>query len=466
MINRAAIALVGTLICTPALCQNLSTAGGMSDITVLSVDIGHFNFGNKIIHVFENSRNQTEFRNSPERWRFVIEPLLSVRADQSGNPSISKPFLLDPVYERIDGTRYRRAKQRVLVNIELINDWAKEKALDVVLAAYPGAKCKIGRTNVDVLPITELTLSSGDLQGNGIFGSNVTLQNSRVSFLTSPQSFDAIFDVKENSREGREVLDRFISFLPYIQMNALISFSVKSTRFNLTSITADRIKGTDLYVKLNGEGGVGTVSRTDLRSLTVSAANQLSAIAIVEDPTNFSQELFTNILATSQTVTATETFFDSEQGKQTYNADDLKPDVITRELNKVFTKDSGKDQWTFNSSGSANGNLMGLIGGGVSGSLSTSQLHEFLNERNIENEVVGEKIIAKSIQILQVNIGNFVNNFNFAMEFRNISGSPKSNLSTVFYGRPILTNDAQSDGTFMNLTKGCANENSLLLQPN
>jgi hypothetical protein len=122
-------------------------------------------------------------------------------------------------------------------------------------------------------------------------------------------------------------------------------------------------------------------------------------------------------------VTADEVFWDSQLGKETYNADDLKPDVVTKELNKLFTKDQGKDQWSFNTSASANANVLNLVSGGFSGSLSGSRLQEWLREHNIETEIDGTKIIAKSIKLEQLNMANFLSTFNFSMEYRNISGA-------------------------------------------
>src|ERR1700704_1269862 len=174
-----------------------------------------------------------------------------------------------------------------------------------------------------------------------------------------------------------------------MHIGATVSFSVKSTKFNISSITADKIKDSNLYAKLNGTCGIGTVSRNDLRKLTQDAVSQLKAYAIIEDQASFSQDLLNSLLAASHTVTADEAFWDSQLGKETYNADDLKPDVVTKELNKLFTKDQGKDQWSFNTSASANANVLNLVSGGFSGSLSGSRLQEWLREHNIETEIDG-----------------------------------------------------------------------------
>jgi hypothetical protein len=270
------------LCCSVAGAEAPPTAGGMSDITVLSVDIGHFDYGNKIVHVFENSRNQTEFRDKTEKWQFVIEPLLSFRKADDGNVQY-ETFPLDPVYEKIGRYTYKLAKNRVLVPLTVINDWAREQALNVALAAYPDTKCKIGRSNVDVLPITEIEVNSPDID-DGLMKRNAVIHARVQNFLTSPRQLYLSFDITEKSEKSEDELKRFIAFIPFMTLNAKLSFSVKSTRFNITSITASKLRSTDLFTKLNGSGGVGYVTREDLRRLVINAANQLQASAIVEDP--------------------------------------------------------------------------------------------------------------------------------------------------------------------------------------
>jgi hypothetical protein len=446
--------------------QGNQTAGGMSDITVLSVDIGHFDYGHKIIHVYENSRNQAEYRNTPERWQFVIEPLLSTIKGEADTIDY-KVYSLDPIIRKSGGySTLSYAKHRVLIPLRLRSDTALEQALNVILAAYPNIdKCKLGWQNVDVLPLTDITISISDIEApDGLFVKNAKIHAPSQSFLTSPKELYLSFDIWEKDDSPDKELRRFLDFVPFMQITAVVSFSVKSTKFNLTTIVADKLKGTDLYAKLSGNGGIGYVSRTDLRTLTQKAANQLTANAIVEDPASFDQDLFRSLIAASQTATADEAFFNSQAGKQTYNADDLKPDVVTSEINKLYTKDSGKDEWHFNSSASTNANLLGMISGGASGSMSTSQLHEFLKERNIDNEITGNKIIAKSVQIEQVNLSQFLSSYNFSGEFRNISGNSKQNLKTIIFGEPVEDAPPKGPGTYSHVIQKCPNQNSLLLK--
>jgi hypothetical protein len=465
MRKQLAFSTLVTLFPLQALSQ---TAGGMSDITVLSVDIGHFDYGHKIIHVYENSRNQAENKDDPTKWQFVIEPLFSTV--KNGDSISYKTINLGQVgsLPATEKTKKEGAplqeKHRVLVPLELINDNARDQALGVVLQRYPQAKCKIGPSNIDVLPLVEATFKVQDVENGGFLSKNTFLRSQSEGFLTSPKQTYLYFDVFANASKGDSEIDQFIRFFPFLQIEANVSFSVKSTKFNISTITADKLKDSTLFVKLNGTGGVGTVSRNDLRNLVQEAVSHLKVFAIVEDPASFSQDLFNSIIASAQTVTADEAFFNTQLGKETYNADDLKPDVVTREINKLFEKDSGKDQWKFNSSAKANANVLNIIGGGFEGSLSGEQLKEWLKEHQVESDIQENKIIAKSIRLEQVNIGKFLSNFNFGMEYRNISGSSKQNLRTIIFGEPVPVPAVPAALSFNSIISDCKNSSSLLLQ--
>jgi hypothetical protein len=397
------------------------TAGGMSDITVLSVDIGHFSYGRKIIHVFENSRNQAQFLTSPEKWQFMIEPLLTVRRDSAGEIENSTSSLLDPSYRQTH--RYRR--HRLRLPLDMINDTAIDRAIEVVYARYPEARCKVGPQNVDVLPMTSLKLSMPDIETSaGRFDGSAKLVTKELNYLTSPNYISFMFDVTERDHVETEAeLKNFLAFMPFMNISAEVGFSVKSTVFNISSVITDRIKDTDLYAKLNGNGSETYVSRDDVRRLTQSASVQLSAIQIIEDRASFDDALFRGLVQSSTTVSADEAFF---------NSDDLKPSVLTEKLSKEFTYDSGKDQWSLNTSASGGGSFFDIVKADFSGSMSTSQLHEFLKKHSIETDIKGNIIVVKSVDLQQVNVSKFLQSGSFGMEFRNIEkGTPKQGLKTT-----------------------------------
>ena len=470
--------ILASIICISSLSPAFTqTVGGMSDITVLSVDIGRFEWGSKIIHIYENTRNQSIYSRSPERWQFIIEPLLTPRL----NPNPTTNIKMDYRSESLDSgvrlvayidtkTGKRRTKSvpflrtRVLIPLDLITQDARDRALDAIFAAYPSVdKCAIGRPNVDVLPVTDITFTISDLEDQkSVIGRNVRFHTKTLNFLTSPKELFLSFDVDEEDQDtSLPVLQKFLAFFPFLEFDAQISFSVKSTKFNIASIDIDKLKNTALWVDLSGNGGVGFVSRTDLRNLAQSAAASIRSSFTIEDPASFDQNFIDSLITSSQNITADEAFFNSEQGKQTYNADDLKPDVVTREINKLITKDATEDQWTFNGSASANANVLGLVSGGFSGSLSGSSLKKWLSDRDIESDIQGNKIIAKSIQIKQVNLSNFVSSYNYGTEYRNVSGA-KSNLRTVIFGDVPLLNTAAP--SFTKRSASCPNTLSLMLR--
>ena len=406
------------------------TAGGMSDITVLSVDIGHFSYGRKIIHVFENSRNQAQFLRSPEKWQFMIEPLLTVRAGATGELDHSSSSLLDPIYRQ----KHRYRRHRLRLPLDMINDTAIDRAIEVIYARYPEARCKVGPQNVDVLPMTAIKLSMPDIEGHaGRFEGSAKLATKELSYLTSPNYISLMFDVTERNHDETDAeLKNFLTFMQYMVVGAEVGFSVKSTVFNISSVITERIKDTDLYAKLNGNGSETYVSRDDLRRLTQSASTQLSTIQIIEDRASFDDALFRGLVESSTTVSADEAFFNSEQGKHTYDAEDLKPSILTEKLSKEFTYDSAKDQWSLNTSASGGGSFLDIVKADFSGSMSTSQLHEFLKKHSLETDIKGRIIVVKSVDLQQVNVSKFLQSGSFGMEFRNIErGTPKQGLKTT-----------------------------------
>lgn len=438
------------------------TAGGMSDITVLSVDIGHFSYGNKIIHVFENSRNQSQYNNSPGKWQFMIEPLLSTVANESGGIDY-QTARLDPIERYYKGRSYLYRRARVRLPLDLTTERAIDKAIEVIYARYPEARCKVGPQNVDVLPMTSMQISVSDIEDQrGQFHDNSRLHSKSMYYLTSPSRVFVLFDVWERSTSTNDTdLKEFISFLPFMSINASLSFSVKSTVFNISSIITDKIKDTDLYAKLNGGGSDTYVTRDDLRRLSQSAATQLRAIQIIEDRDSFDEALFRELITGSTTVSADEAFFNSQQGQHTYNSDDLKPSVITDNLKKTFDYDSGKDQWSLSTSASGGGSFLDLVKADFKGSLSTSQMHEFLKKHSLETDIKGNIIVVKSVDLQQVNISHFIQSGSFGTELRNIEkGSPKQGLQTAIYADVVGPISGKS---FADLSRDCAGPAAMML---
>ncbi|GAC1337151.1 MAG: hypothetical protein NVSMB26_24220 [Beijerinckiaceae bacterium] len=281
------ILFAASMISSCAWGQSGTTAGGMSDITVLSVDIGHFDYGHKITHVYENSRNRTEYLNNPERWQFVIEPLLATVPGTDGSAVKTRVHPLDPIFKKVGSHTSRFAGHRVMVELQLMSVGARNAAAAIVQGVYPETQCKIGYQNIDVLPLVELTVAIPDIERHdGYMGGNTKIHSKSQSFLTSPKELYLSFDVWEKDQSPDKELKKFIEFIPFMQIDATVSFSVKSTKFNLAAISAEKIRNSELYVKLNGTGGVGTVTRNDLRKLSASAASYLHATQIIEDPTS------------------------------------------------------------------------------------------------------------------------------------------------------------------------------------
>jgi hypothetical protein len=68
-------------------------------------------------------------------------------------------------------------------------------------------------------------------------------------------------------------------------------------------------------------------------------------MGFIEDPSQFDTAIYEKVINVMPSVTNTESGqFDAQKWLSTYNADDLKPDSITKALNKEFTFDQGSKQ--------------------------------------------------------------------------------------------------------------------------
>ncbi len=448
---------------TVANASDAVTAGGLGDITILSVDIGHFNSGNKIIHVYENSRNLAQYSSNPEKWIFMVEPLLTPQTQDAGI-KFETSDVLDPIYRKNGKKTVVLKRHRVHVPLDMLTEDAVNKAIEVINARYPEARCKIGPLNIDVLPVISMKISSPDIQvQGGRFYVNSKIATRELNYLTSPSQMAVQFDIAERSENSDTELKNFVAFMPFLNLEAELGFSVKSTLFNIASAISEKIKDTDLYVKLNGGGSETYVARDDLRRLTQTAASQLKVIQIIEDNESFDELLFKGLIESSQIVSANEEFFNTEQGKQTYDAEDLRPSVINSKISKQFDYDQGKDEWSLSTSASGGGDFLGLISADFSGSLSTSKMKEWLKQHSLETEITGNIIVVKSIDLQRVNLSKFLEKRNFGIEYRNIEkGSPKLGLKTEIRLRPVNNVQTKSYETVM-LESGCTAGTSTML---
>jgi hypothetical protein len=167
---------------------------------------------------------------------------------------------------------------------------------------------------------------------------------------------------------------------------------------------------------------------------------------IVEDPEHFDTDIFYKVLNLMTTLTNSETaHFDAEKWAATYNAADLKPDVLTKTLNKAFDYDQGSHQWKRSGSldtGAKVGVLDALsVEGKFSGTFSSEDLQTWLKQHSIEASFEGEKIVVKSIDLQRVDMPAFSQDSQFSSSMTLVSSGVFQENGSMDFGR-LLASDA------------------------
>jgi hypothetical protein len=146
-----------------------------------------------------------------------------------------------------------------------------------------------------------------------------------------------------------------------------------------------------------------------MRRLLDGISNQVQFDEIIEKPENFENGLVVKLLARFDT-SADSKDFDETKWKSTYNAADLKPDVITKELNDMFTYSSSEDQWKYNVNFQTSGKVgfLDVLSGEAKadGAYTNEELKKRLDQQHIHAEFEGHKIVAKSVDVQQVNLSD------------------------------------------------------------
>lgn len=175
---------------------------------------------------------------------------------------------------------------------------------------------------------------------------------------------------------------------------------------------------------MTGQGRKDYISRNDLRNLLRSVKEETTISAMIEDPDRFDQSLLNSLLERWSNRVSTDKF-DELSWSSTYNSDDLKPDVITRELNKIFKYDERTDQFKReeNYEASGSGGYMDITAS-ASGkaSFKKDELKKLLKQLDITVEIEGNMIVAKSVDVYRINWADFDDTKSYVSVVSYVSG--------------------------------------------
>jgi hypothetical protein len=360
--------------------------------------------------IWENSNNVAL---DPNAWLFAIEPFLIPEVDSKGQ-------LVSTI--RLFDASITTGPWRLQFSLVTLPAQVRERALREIVSAKKPKLTELRPNQLLTLEMGQLAVlipslakrypkcSLGD---DTISTALLTTQFWDVNGLPDDR-YDVV--IKCPSRQMIENVRSFIS-----GQNILYSYTYKGRNAitNSININLGQLKRSQLYLKLFGSSKAESVyvHRDDLRLLSESVQNSIRATYVIEDPANFNTTFADNYIENyAKTISLSSKAFDEAKYQSTYNRDDLRPDVIESQTNKIFTEYKGSIKIA--TSGSSSFNLSVPIkavtlGFGSSSSTSTESVKEEYRKHDIDLSWTGKKFIVKSINLQQVNRSDFENSANY-----------------------------------------------------
>ncbi len=196
---------------------------------------------------------------------------------------------------------------------------------------------------------------------------------------------------------------------PAAQLTVVNEYGTRKAAEIKFKITLKSLAKTNLVVRLEGiakkddrgekDQRYVYVQRDDMRQLCQNLHQQVEIEGYIEDPARFNLDL-ANAVVKHFEVTERLEFADygKTRWESTYNSKDLDPMLNRKDVNDLFTKTQGKDEWRMNTgkASEVEGGLsigpVKLGGGGKSrSSYSSAGLRAFLSEKGLPLAILKEK---------------------------------------------------------------------------
>jgi hypothetical protein len=399
------------------------------EFVIAPKNILQFMYGDDFRRIWASIDNKEK---EPSFWQFRYDPIFIPEVNANGDLNIRK--------EKLPAD----SGWHVSLPIYFGTSQSNKLAYNQIVKAYNKEADLILDSNVSPLYVTNIHITIPYLSDHV---PTAKFREASIDFSHPSSQFPLkIYAPNESSA------DRVVQFLTSgPRIDYVISFAAKETKQNSIKVKYQHLQKSQFYTVLNGLGTTSVyIHRDDMRQLTEDIKTYIDIQGTLEAPEHFDNEIFGRIL--SQLTKATNTDkekFDQEKWKSTYNADDLKPDAISKKLNKMFTYDEGKEQWKYSGDVEISGkaDVIGVIGAEskVKGSYSTEGLKDSLKQRDIEVDIEGNMIVAKSINLRQVNLNAFNSTGEFTSVMAYISNFRDPIQGTLDLSRSIRDNLVQPD---------------------
>jgi hypothetical protein len=334
-------------------------------------------------------------RDQPAQWRFAIVPTLISDFDADNLPHLDVIEWARAKHAVPGGFEYS-VTSRVGLKFHLRNPEVMSVAIARLDEHFKLMNHRFTAAQVMTMPIAGLSVNFTDL----IPAAACKVVNPRVPASTTEGNITIWFECTDKSMKGYSTEGQSVrelrTKLPFTNIEFTVQYNARQARVHVASVTRKSIRGTDFYAKLAGKGTTDVlISRDELQKLARANAN--SIIAEVYDGNQTIDKFVSDALAAAseETITAND-----GQLKQMFNPHDISPDEINKQLEDNLDKTSTEENVTFNTGGG--GSFFDVLK--ADGHMNGSNFKKWMAEKHIRVEFEGKKWVAKSVDVLRVNL--------------------------------------------------------------
>lgn len=350
----------------------------------------------------------------------------SASNDTNANRTVDWQFRYAPhlVIGSVDGkipfkeVSFPKHKQ-LLVPIHIDSDLASTVAYETLKTE---SRYNIQKQNVRVLEMESINIQliNKDLH----LPADVKISETTIPFGFGRRTVNLGVHVPE--RDGGTDLEKLKAWLRVAPIQITWNFNAKEITENRFQLSLESLARTSLKSKLDGVGGNTVyIHRDDLREIVKNVKNEINMNSFIEnfsktDTNLFDESLFKSLLERwKDKIENNIDNFSNNVIQSTFNKDDLKPDVIRSEINKLVDEYKDKKHYVVNHEYDAEGsaNVFKVISGKLKGKAkwSRDELREIFRKHDIEIQFEGEKIVPKKIWLVQANKGDFTSSNSFVL---------------------------------------------------
>lgn len=366
----------------------------------------HVEWKGKSYNIYGDTKNiGGENRDLPARWQFAIIPTLNSRFDPDNLP-------------HLDVVEWARGKRAVPGGFEYSVTWRaglkfhlRDQELMSLAAARLDEHFKLPNhhftsAQIMTMPVAGLSVNFADL----ITAASCKVVNPQVAASTTEGAITIWFECTDKSMKGYPTDGQSVrelrTKLPFANIEFKLQYNARQARVHVAGVTRKSIRGTDFYAKLAGKDTTAVlISRDELKKLAMASANDI--IATVYDGNQTTDKFVSDALAAATEETITAKSFNAEMLKQMFNPQDISPDEINKQLEDNLDKTSTEDNVTFNTGGG--GSFFDALK--ADGHMNGSNFKKWMAEKHIHVEFEGKRWVAKSVDVLRVDVSKLEETF-------------------------------------------------------